>query len=91
VVDQLYLAATPPAGSLTPIGNSLYALAPGLQPTTATNATVVQGALEESNVNPVSSMVGLISSTRSFSVLTQVISKSSHVQSQLDQIMTASS
>jgi flagellar basal-body rod protein FlgF len=89
VIDQLYLAATPPAGSLTPIGNSLYALAAGTQPTAAANATVVQGALEESNVNPESSMVGLISDTRSFSLLTQVISKSSQVQGQLDQIMTA--
>jgi flagellar basal-body rod protein FlgF len=90
VVDQLYLAATPPAGSLNPVGNSLYTLAPGVQPTTASNATVVQGALEESNVNPESSMIELIASTQSFSVLTQVISKSSQIQGQLNQIMTAS-
>jgi flagellar basal-body rod protein FlgF len=89
VVDQLYLAATPPAGSLTPSGNSLYTLGPGVQPSTADNATVVQGSLEGSNVNPVTSMVDLIASTRSFSMLTQVISKSSQVQGQLNQVMTA--
>lgn len=90
VVGQLYLADTPPAGSLTPVGNSLYTLAPGVQPNPAANATVVQGALEQSNVSPESSMVELIASTHSFSMLTQVISRSSQVQSQLNQVMTAS-
>jgi flagellar basal-body rod protein FlgF len=88
VFGQLYLAATPPAGAMTPIGDSIYALQPGAQPTTAANATTVQGTLEESNVDPVSSMVGLISEERSFSLLTQTISKSGQVQGQLDQIMT---
>jgi flagellar basal-body rod protein FlgF len=90
VVGQLYLAATPPAGSLNPSGNSLYTLPPDVQPTAATNATVVQGALEQSNVNPENSMIELIASTQSFSILTQVISKSSQIQTQLNQVMTAS-
>lgn len=90
VIDRLFLAKTPPSGGLTPAGDSLYALAGGVQPVIARDATAVQGALEESNVNPVSAMVGLIASSRSFSLLTQVIGKSGQVQSQLDQVITAS-
>lgn len=90
VIDRLFLAATPPPGGLTPVGDSLYALANGAKAVLATNATAVQGALEESNVDPVSAMVGLIASSRSFSLLTQVIGKSGQIQGQLDQVMAAS-
>lgn len=90
VIDRLFLAQTPPQGGLSPIGDALYALPNGAQPVMATNASAVQGALEESNVNPVSAMVGLISSSRSFSLLTQVISRSGQVQGQLDQVISAS-
>lgn len=85
---RMFLAGTP-KGSLTPLGNSLYALPAGQKPTQSSAAHVKQGYLEQSNVNPVKSMVDMISVSKSYRLQTQVVSKSAQEASALDQIMMA--
>lgn len=90
VYGRLFLAATPASGPLAPIGNSLYALPQGIAPAAGAGASVTQGALEGSNVNPVNAMIGLISSAKSYALLTQTVGKSSQMATALDQIMMSS-
>lgn len=63
VVDRLKLVTLPDPSTATRTGNNLFA-ASTAQP--ATQATVLQGYLEGSNVNPVSEMLALINSSRMF-------------------------
>lgn len=90
VFGRLLLAATPTAGSLVPMGDTLYGLPSGqTRPTPATNAQVEQGYLENSNVNSVKSMIDLIDTQRSYSFDTQVVTISSKTATALDQVLTA--
>jgi flagellar basal-body rod protein FlgF len=58
---------------LTSIGNNYYS-APDKSETAATDSTVQQGALESSNVNPVASMVELITAQRSADMMQKALS-----------------
>ncbi len=91
VYAQLYLAATPQNSDLVPLGNTLYGLQNNIQPTQATNATVMQGYLEGSNVNPVQSMVEMIAGTRSFQLLSQIIAGSNSSDQSLNQVLATTS
>ena len=88
VFARLLLAQTPAAG-VTPIGNSLYALPPGVAPVLAAQASVRQGYLEGSNVDPVQAMMSLISISKDFQLQTQVVTASAKDSSQLDQVLLA--
>jgi flagellar basal-body rod protein FlgF len=58
---------------LTSIGNNYYS-APAKSESAATDSTVQQGALESSNVNPVASMVELITAQRSADMMQKALS-----------------
>jgi flagellar basal-body rod protein FlgF len=64
VEGQIKLVDFPPGTPLKSEGATYYS-APAGSATVATNYSVQQGALESSNVNPVTSMVALISAQRS--------------------------
>lgn len=84
---SLFIAATPTGGNLTPLGNALYGLPPGTKPAQARNASVLQGSLEGSNVNTVTSMMNLIDVSKTYQLETQVMGESAKTQTALDQIM----
>lgn len=86
---RIFLAATPAKGSLTPLGNSLYALPKGRAPTPSAKARAKQGYLEQSNVNPVETMINMISASKNYRLQTQVVSKDAKQASALDRIMMA--
>ncbi len=54
-------------------GSNLYD-APGVTPTLATNANVMQGAIERSNVEPVVEITHLIAIQRAYEQVSQMIS-----------------
>jgi flagellar basal-body rod protein FlgF len=91
VYAQLFLAATPQNSRLVPLGGSLYGLQGNVQPTQATNAEVMQGYLEGSNVDQVQSMVEMISGTHSFQLLSQVIANSNSADQSLNQVLNTTS
>ncbi|HUC18837.1 MAG TPA: flagellar hook basal-body protein [Acetobacteraceae bacterium] len=91
VYGTLFIAATPQNARLVPLGGTLYGLQDNAQPTQATNAQVMQGYLEGSNVDPVQSMVDMISGTRSFQLLSQIVSGSGNAEQSLNQVLTAAS
>lgn len=84
---KLFLAQTPPGTDLQPLGNSLYGLPAGTTPQPAASATVIQGALEGSNVDQVKSMMDLIAVSKTYKLETEVMGKSAQTQAALDQIL----
>lgn len=86
---HLFVAATPTGGALTPLGNSLYGLPAGTAPTRATNASVLQGFLEGSNVSTVHAMMSLIDISKTYQLQTQVMGASAKTETALDQVMMA--
>jgi len=72
-VDQIQIVefdkSTPPVA----LGGSLFAAAPGATATVATNSTVQQGFLEESNMNVVNGSVGLIELQRGAEMLQKAL------------------
>jgi flagellar basal-body rod protein FlgF len=62
-----------PAASLTKEGNALFVASQGSNPVEATDVTVVQGALETSNVNPVLEMSTMMQNSREFDSLQRSI------------------
>jgi flagellar basal-body rod protein FlgF len=87
VFGQLLLAAAPTNGKLTPIGDSLYALPTGTQPAQNASATVEQGYLDGSNVNPTQAMVSMVEATKSFQLQTQFVQVAAKTSTALDQII----
>jgi flagellar basal-body rod protein FlgF len=71
-VDRLKLVTFDKAGLLEREGNSLFAAA-GQQPKPA-QPTIRQGYLEQSNVNPVAAVVGLVNVTRQFELIQKSMS-----------------
>ncbi len=64
-----------PAGTeLSSEGQNYYSAPPNTTAKAATSSTVQQGMLEGSNVNPVSSMVELISAQRSAEMMQRAVS-----------------
>jgi flagellar basal-body rod protein FlgF len=73
VAGRLKVVEFPPATQLTSVGNTYYS-APANTAAAAANSSVQQGALESSNVNPVSSMVELITAQRSAEMMQRALS-----------------
>jgi flagellar basal body rod protein FlgG len=73
VAGKLKLVKFPAGTSLTSAGNTYYS-APPKTATTDTESRVQQGVLESSNVNPVSSMVELITAQRSAEMMQKALS-----------------
>jgi flagellar basal-body rod protein FlgF/flagellar basal-body rod protein FlgG len=73
VAGKLKLVDFPPGTTLTSAGETYYS-APPKTATEATNSSVRQGMLESSNVNPVSSMVELITAQRSTEMMQRALS-----------------
>jgi flagellar basal-body rod protein FlgF len=61
--------------ALSKQGDNLYQAAAGQTPTPATNARIIQGALEKSNVQPVSEIVHLIAISRAYESVANMISQ----------------
>lgn len=73
VTGKLTLVEFPSGTALKSAGGTNYT-APANSAVTATDSTVQQGALESSNVNPVSGMVELISAQRSDEMMQRALS-----------------
>jgi flagellar basal-body rod protein FlgF/flagellar basal-body rod protein FlgG len=74
VVGQLKVVEFPAGTELSSEGQNYYSAPPNTTAKAATNSTVQQGMLEGSNVNPVSSMVELISAQRSAEMMQRAVS-----------------
>jgi flagellar basal-body rod protein FlgF/flagellar basal-body rod protein FlgG len=73
VAGKLSVVEFPPDTAFTSMGNTYYS-APVKSAQPATNSSVRQGMLESSNVNPVSSMVELITAQRSAEMMQRALS-----------------
>jgi flagellar basal-body rod protein FlgF/flagellar basal-body rod protein FlgG len=73
VTGKLQLVDFPAGTALSSAGGTYYT-APANSAVVATDSTVQQGALESSNVNPVSGMVDLISAQRSNEMMQRALS-----------------
>jgi flagellar basal-body rod protein FlgF len=73
VAGKLKLVEFPAGTPLTSAGKNYYS-APDKTAVAATSSTVQQGALESSNVNPVASMVQLITAQRSAEMMQRALS-----------------
>jgi len=73
VVGQLQLVEFANTNALRPQGDSRFIDTGNAQPAAATRTTALQGSVETSNANVVSSMVGLISNERWFDMNIQMI------------------
>jgi flagellar basal-body rod protein FlgF/flagellar basal-body rod protein FlgG len=72
VVAKLKLVSFAPGTQLTSVGGTYYS-APAKSEIADTDSTVKQGMLESSNVNPVSSMVELITAQRSAEMMQRAL------------------
>jgi flagellar basal-body rod protein FlgF/flagellar basal-body rod protein FlgG len=73
VTGKLKLVSFPAGTTLNSLGSTYYT-APANSAVAATDSTVQQGALESSNVNPVSGMVELITAQRSDEMMQRALS-----------------
>ena len=73
VVGKVKLVQFPAGTKLTSAGETYYSAPPNTE-TTAEDSTVQQGMVESSNVNPVSSMVELITAQRSAEMMQRALS-----------------
>ena len=83
---QINLVATPP-GSLTSLGGSLFAPAPGVILQSSPNASLHQGYLNSSNVDPTKAMMALISGSRSYQLQTELLKAQSGASQQLNTML----
>jgi flagellar basal-body rod protein FlgF len=72
VYGQINLVATPP-GTLTPLSGTLYAPPAGAALSPSTNGSLHQGFINGSNVDPVQSIVDMISDTREYQQQTDMM------------------
>ncbi len=79
---RLALYDIPDQDALVPLGSGLYRN-DGAAARQAVTSTVVQGALEESNVQPVSEMVNLIDVTRAYEAAVRVLRRMDSLSDQL--------
>ena len=63
-----------PASALTKEGNALFLATGAEEPSANVNSKVMQGALESSNINPISEMVAMINNNREFESLQKNVS-----------------
>ncbi len=69
---QIALIATPP-GTLTPLSGTLYAPPAGATLTPASNGSLHQGYLNDSNVDPATAMIDMIDASRSYQLQTDMM------------------
>jgi flagellar basal-body rod protein FlgF len=68
-IDQIKIAAFNNPNQLTREGNSLYMMADGKGQETISEAKIKSGFLEQSNVNPLTSIVRMVEITRKFEAI----------------------
>lgn len=74
-IDRLKLVRfNNPTAALIKEGDSLYAETGKEKPQEAVNTRVLQGALEQSNINPISEMVAMMQNSREFDSLQKAVS-----------------
>ena len=73
ITGRLKLVEFSPAVTLQGVGGSYYTVPAGTKPTTSTTSVVQQGMIETSNVNPVTSVVDLISAQRDVETMRRVL------------------
>jgi flagellar basal-body rod protein FlgF len=74
-VTQIAMVKFDDIGSLNHVGNSLMAAPQGVaaQPMPAESVEIAQGMLENSNVNPIDTLVGMIAAQRAFEMQSKVL------------------
>ncbi|MFB3901863.1 MAG: flagellar basal-body rod protein FlgF [Acidobacteriota bacterium] len=70
---QLQIVSFPDVRQLTPVGESLFSPPQGVQPLPPARVAVLQGRLEESNVDPLKNVARMVALVRSFEMLTQAV------------------
>lgn len=83
---QIALVATPP-GTLTSLGGSLYQAPSGTVYAPATNASLHQGYLNDSNVDPTAAMIDMIDSSRSYQMQTELMKNQSSASGDLNNLL----
>jgi flagellar basal-body rod protein FlgF len=73
VAGKLKVVEFPAGTELSSVGNTYYSAPPNTA-TTATNSNVRQGMLESSNVNPIASMVELVTAQRAAEMMQRALS-----------------
>jgi flagellar basal-body rod protein FlgF len=86
VFGQIALVSAPPA-SLSALGGSLYQAAAGTPLTPAQNASLHQGYLNESNVDPTTAMMQMIDCSRSYQMQTEFLKNQSSASQDLNSLL----
>jgi flagellar basal-body rod protein FlgF len=89
VVDQLKLV-NPQAGSLQRGDDGLFRTADGNPADADQSVTIVPGALEGSNVNPVAAMVAMITNARQFQLQTKMLTTADQNEQSANQLLNFS-
>ena len=87
VLGQIKLV-NPPTNTMVRGDDGYFRLASGKPAETDSSVTVISGAIEGSNVNPVSEMVNMISLGRQFEMQMKLLSTADSNESQASQILT---
>jgi flagellar basal-body rod protein FlgF len=83
---QISLVSTPP-GTLSSLGGSLYQAPSGTAFTQATNGSLHQGYLNDSNVDPTTAMMEMIDSSRSYQLQTDLMKSQSGASQDLNNLL----
>lgn len=83
---QIALVSTP-AGTLSSLGGSLYQAPSGTAFTPATNGSLHQGYLNDSNVDPTTAMMEMINSSRSYQLQTDLMKNQSSASQDLNNLL----
>jgi flagellar basal-body rod protein FlgF len=83
---QINLVRTP-QGTLTPLSGTLYSPQAGVALTAATDGSLHQGYLNDSNVDPTQSMMEMIADSRSYQLQTELMKTQSGADASLNALL----
>ena len=86
IFGQIAMVSTP-SGTLTSMGGSLYQAPSGTKFTPATGASLHQGYLNDSNVDPTTAMMDLINSSRSYQMQADMMKSNSSASQNLNTLL----
>jgi len=89
-IGRIRVVDVPPPRAMHPVGGSAFAVADGVTPQQTEEATVRQGAIEQSNSNAIDEMVSMIATLRSFEAAQRALRQMSEITEQLSQAAQSS-
>ena len=87
IFGQISLISTP-SGTLSSLGGSLYQAPTGTAFTQATDGSLHQGYLNDSNVDPTTAMMDMIDSSRSYQLQTDLMKSQSSGSQDLNNLLS---